>query len=69
MGPDGKNKIHSEPLSAKDVGTWLRDRFESSKGGTNVWLDIVGYDKATFNDLASVLCVEESLLSESLVFK
>lgn len=76
MGCSAGNNEKGEPVFSKEtvpssnMGSWIRN-FKSATDheSMNLWLDVVGYDPATFAELASVLGVEIESLSEALLFK
>jgi hypothetical protein len=64
----------NEVVPSASLGAWLRNAFthhdmDSTSGTTTIWLDVVGYDAATFKELATVLEVDEDMLSKALLFK
>jgi hypothetical protein len=70
-GVDEKHQpfFSTETIPGSNIGAWLRNGFASENMQTNVWLDVVGYDPRTFEDLAEALSVDKSLLTEALLFK
>jgi hypothetical protein len=64
----GRTEFKTEVVPAGNIGFWLRKYLETGDQ-TNLWLDIVGYDKKTFGELAMVLQVSDELLCEALLFK
>ncbi len=51
------------------MGQWLKNHLNESDHTKNVWLDIVGYDQSTFQELAAALGMEADMLTETLLFK
>ena len=64
----GEVQVETAELSSKSAEALIRSILQEEDRGHNYWLDVVGYDRATFTALATVLGISHDSLSDALLF-
>ena len=71
MGKNNEHIFNKEIVASQNVKPWLRNVFNANQINCRdtIWLDMVGYDAATFRDLATELEIDEDILAKALLFR
>lgn len=71
MGKNDEHLFNKEIVASQNVKAWLRNVFDTNRTDSRetIWLDMVGYDAATFRELATELAIDQDILAKALLFR